>query len=509
MRRLGISLAFALPWLSACGDIVPSSLDFVGVIPEQPRLGAVTVVQFLAQDQNREPMAGVSLEFAVEGGNPSVELLTATGMTNKGTGIAETQIRANSGVASVVVVATAAGGIVARSPPITFAGAATPNGKQLTFQCGTIAGAASGGMHAIQVFDEARNMIAGVKLECIAHVADRNGDGIPGALVSFLTEAGTIGPSATSVSDVIGNASVLYKTSYPLPAETNPLIFDWNPVRDQFHTGELVAPLWMEPWSWRDNPISGAGTVRHEPRRTDPIRSPMQLNPRDNLVTLIAVTTGEEGYWDENNNGAYDTGEPWDDLTEPFVDTDDDGTRNPTERWVDTNGNRTWDGKNTRHDSNTLIWTAERILWTGMPDEWDYNDPVAPTVRTEYPAGTFVEHGLWIPVHSEILDPWFNLMAADGEGDSCSFASADRPIVYAIPSKIGGGGPTAGIHMTYPSLSVIDFAVQDVHDISKNPPDNPYPRPVAFSMPLWCTSTGSPIAGFQYTVVISVNGTVQ
>ncbi len=223
-----------------------------------------------------------------------------------------------------------------------------------------------------------------MKLNCFAHVADRNGDGIPNALVSFLTEAGAINPTATTSAEVVGNAKVLYKTSYPLPLDVPAEGFTWVVNNDATHTGNFKVPLWMEPWKWSGDPIANFarpcppasaadGRDCPEPQRADPTRpqppSPESriLNPRDNLVTIIAVTRGEEGFTDANNNGQWDSGESFDDLTEPFVDMNDNGTRDVNEAFIDTNNNGSWDGKNGTFDTSTLIWTEEKLLWTGLP----------------------------------------------------------------------------------------------------------------------------------------------
>ena len=99
-------------------------------------------------------------------------------------------------------------------------------------------------------------------------------------MASSPRKAGTIGPSESSVSDVIGNAEILYKTSLPLPKEVPPGVFVWNPNNDEKHTGEYLVPLWMEPYRWTTNPITTRDTGvpalnpanLQEPRRPDPIR---------------------------------------------------------------------------------------------------------------------------------------------------------------------------------------------------------------------------------------------
>jgi hypothetical protein len=91
-------------------------------------------------------------------------------------------------------------------------------------------------------------------------------------------------------------------------------------------------------------------------------------NPRDGLATIIAVVEGQEAYNDANGNGTWDPGEPFDDAAEPFVDTDDDDSRDPDEKYVDTNGNGQWDIANGKWDAKVKIMAIYKVLWTGKLD---------------------------------------------------------------------------------------------------------------------------------------------
>lgn len=495
--------------LWACGSASPASLEFVELSPKEPRLGEITTVRFRAIDGRGVPMPGAEVSFSLQSSRPDVTLEPRLSSTNKGDGVASTQVVAKGHVSSIVVVAKA-GEKTAVSPPITFAGAAA-SARQFTFQCGELAGESSGGVHAIGAYDESRHLIAGVKLDCIAHVGDRNGDGVAGALVSFLTEAGTIGPTGTSLSDVVGNAKILYKTSEPLPEDLPPGRFSWNPPNDQTHTGEYLAPLWMHPFLWVPNPVRDYAQpvnpydAHDEPRRADPLRPGVTLNPRDNLVSMIAVTTGEEAFEDVNNNGRYDNGEPYEDLTEPFVDDNDNGTWDKDERWVDTDGNGRWEGKNNQYDSSTLIWVQERILWTGIPHPRDTQgaEPIFRVIRPASPPQ--ISHFGFESVSLLMADPWFNTMAQNGQNDGChTVPPEDRPLVNTLPSKAAGGP-----RFTYPAGSLVEFTIKDAHDPFASPPDPAYAAPLQFSAPILCTTTASPKEGQVITLlVLTINGTV-
>lgn len=512
MRR-GLFVPLLSACLFACGPLIPATIEYVDHSPLEPRLGEITTLRFRASDSRGKGQAGVEVRFSLQSPLPGVTLTPEVATTDRD-GMVQAQLLATARVSSVVVLAQS-GERSASSPSVGFAGAA-PNARQFTFQCGPVAGPASGGIHALGAYDETRHLIAGVKVDCTAHVGDRNGDGVPNAVVSFLAEAGTIGPSETSLADVAGNATVLYKTSYPLPKDVDPGTFAWNTnAPDDTHTGELLAPLWMHPFDWKRNPIRDYNPSvppdLREPSRYDPVRSattgtcttgPLCNNPRDNLVALLAVTSGEEGFTDLNDNGVWDQGEPFDDLTEPFVDSNDNGTWDSDERWVDTDGDGVWDGKNGQYDSNTLIWVQERILWTGIPHERDINDPNAPVWRMVTPPPA-IGHLGYAPIAFLISDPWFNTMAQNGTQDGCSVAdTAAKPVVLASPKAIGW----QGLRLTYPPFVLAETDLVDAHDPLKNPPDPAYPAPLGFALSVVCRYTSSPIAG--YTLQFATPGIV-
>ncbi|MCP3101767.1 hypothetical protein LZ198_23090 [Myxococcus sp. K15C18031901] len=504
-------VAFASMVLLACSSPAPATLEFVDQSPARPRLGEITTLRFRAVDTRGQAQAGTQVRFSLQSEVPGVELSPTEGTTNPGDGIVSVQVVARGGrVASAVVVATAGDGAEAKtaiSPVISFAGT-NSSARQLTFQCGSFSGDGSGAHHAVGAWDETRNLIAGVKVNCIAHVGDRNGDGLEGAQVSFLTEAGTIGPTATSVTDVVGNAQVLYKTSLPLPDDVEPGEFTWTPVNDATHTGEYLAPLWMHPFLWEVNPVLAYGGAapdpfvpRPEPRRNDPLRPGKINNPRDNLVSIIAVTTGEEAYDDNNNNGQWDQGEPFEDLTEPFVDNNDNGTWDPHERFVDTNGDGKWNGKNGQHDSSTLIWVQERILWTGWPHDRDRPDTVRQILPLPPANNVAIAHFGSSRATFLVSDPWFNRIAQNGDGDGC-IGGAEGPVAIEPFA--------ASKAFTYASYNVESYLIKDAHDPSQDPPPPAFSSPIPWRANASCKYTAAQLSGHQVVIAAPVvSGTVE
>jgi hypothetical protein len=527
----------ATVFLVACGPSGPASLTFESITPTQPEIGQITTVKFVAVDYNGQALPGQTVNFSAlspltDGGVAGIVLNPTSSLTSKGDGSAETTVVANSRVSSVIVVATA-GGLTAMSPPITFAGA-IPSARNFTFQCGELDSTASGGIHGIRVYDETKFLIEGVKINCSAHVADRDGNGLVGVEVSFMAEAGTITPSQTTVTDEDGNATVLFKSTYPLPIDVTPGVFKQTPwmandpthIGDSSHPIDYLAPLWMHPYEWVANPLDPNNPAasynsmfvapfdnRAEPQRPDPVTPSLILNPRDQLITLIAVTTGEEEFTDNDGSGKFDpANDTFIDSTEPFVDANDNGTWDPGELFIDTNGNGKWDGKNGQFDPSTLIWAKERLLWTGMGGTEDVSSATSaqPTVVGINNTGLVVPRCASAgPVTIFLTDPWYNTMTQDAISDGCTLGQS---------SQVGSGGtfisavigqPTTfdpEITLTYPPVALISFQVVD----NTCTIDAGIPYPLPFTVPVSCNFTSAPISGDVLTYTLpAVSGVIQ
>jgi hypothetical protein len=180
------------------------------------------------------------------------------------------------------------------------------------------------------------------RITCTVTLADRfkNKLGVA-TVVSFLTEAGTAGPPASTPA---------YNTAQAPGAQPN--LGRTSNIVDAYG-GKLPADV-----------VPFAGEKSHT-IALDACTSHVTRNPRDGLVTIIASVRGEEGFVDTNGNGVYDLGEPFIDQAEPFVDYNDNGLREPNEPYVDANANGIWDGPNGVWDSDTAIWAQTRVLYTG------------------------------------------------------------------------------------------------------------------------------------------------
>lgn len=108
-------------------------------------------------------------------------------------------------------------------------------------------------------------------------------------------------------------------------------------------------------------------------RTQDPIPDLLTAGPRhpeNGRVTIMCETGGEEHFEDNNSNGVFDSGEftaALDDITEPFLDRNEDGIRNLAEYFDDINQSGTWNLGNGSWDANTKIWATELIVFSGAP----------------------------------------------------------------------------------------------------------------------------------------------
>ncbi|MCB9506268.1 MAG: hypothetical protein H6698_00050 [Myxococcales bacterium] len=208
-----------------------------------------------------------------------------------------------------------------QSGPVSITGGGA-TARQITASCSS--GAV--GAYLDRLGDQ---VLSACDIVCTAHVIDVFNNPVQGAEVVFTTEAGSIGGVGTTGAD--GFVSV-------------PFWVAGSPPQD-------VTPIGAEP------SVTGVdGTV----------------NPRDALVTIIAMTSGMEDFRDENGNGRYDAGEIFVDIGEPFVDADDSGDFNEGTHeafrdvaFAGRPANGSWDAPNEVWDSNTTIWTTTHVLYVG------------------------------------------------------------------------------------------------------------------------------------------------
>lgn len=173
------------------------------------------------------------------------------------------------------------------------------------------------------------------------------------------------------------------------------------------------------------------------------------FNPRDGLVTVVAVTRGEEDFVDVNGNKVWDEFEDYQlanmDLAEPCIDANDDGECQVdldvrgdepyAEAFRDTNNDGIWSDGNGTWDKDTEIWQATHVLWTGLfdrersliqvecqPGDQCYLDPASELCRIPGIVGDegtyFLGPGGRITVRARFNDTNGNCLDAYGEGET-------------------------------------------------------------------------------------------
>jgi hypothetical protein len=122
-------------------------------------------------------------------------------------------------------------------------------------------------------------------------------------------------------------------------------------------------------------------------------------NPRDGVVTLVAIADGEEAFFDANGNGAYDAataadpGEPFVDQGEPYVDQNDNGAFDAGEWFLDVDHDGVYTPPNGTWDAQTKIWTQTAVIYTGYsaPEMEKAVGPPPTYLGTRWVSGGFVD----------------------------------------------------------------------------------------------------------------------
>lgn len=97
--------------------------------------------------------------------------------------------------------------------------------------------------------------------------------------------------------------------------------------------------------------------------------------PDNGVVTVMAVTRGEEPLMDNNGNGIYDSGDSFVDIPEPFIDANGNGqfdADNPYEMFLDIDGNGKWDAKQKPCPEGPPkcgagVWDSNAVIFTTIP----------------------------------------------------------------------------------------------------------------------------------------------
>jgi hypothetical protein len=189
-------------------------------------------------------------------------------------------------------------------------------------------------------------------------------------------------------------------------------------VVSRFRTAGKWPPANVPPL---DNVVDSDGSLGQEWRAAG-------RNPRDMLVTIIAVTSGEEEFHDGSGvsngvkDGQWNPGEWFVDVTEPYVDENDNQQYDLGEPFIDTQRlnctsgvrepkNGRWDGPNGCWDGDVLIWRPTHVLYSGFASGLG-----GPGSTFEYsPASNnyFVPRGGGLGISVTVFDDFINPISPD------------------------------------------------------------------------------------------------
>lgn len=159
--------------------------------------------------------------------------------------------------------------------------------------------------------------------------------------------------------------------------------------------------------------------------------------PSDGGVRVLAFTRGDEYFIDENGNGAYDEGEYFCPLPEPYLDSNNDGSYELGENFVDVNNNGTWDDVD---PSNANCWSRVNFV-TNSSDASDLGLYSDGTGATKYRGSSCTQAA-----------------KDNGHCDSLTYISADLGIILSRPSLIITG--PANVDLTV-STDPVTYTVAD------------------------------------------------
>jgi hypothetical protein len=303
-------------------DLVIGIRDSGGGRPDRVVL-KFTVVDVNSTADSGAGLEGVTVAFALPDVHPSdVEIEPASAVTNANGEVTVTLLAGGTpGVVNVNATATLESGesLSARTATVVIRGG-IPSGRGFNFLCEyPVIPAFS---RRLDTGEYLLGFSANDGTECSVQLADRvNGVVDLATQLFFLSEAGTIIQSA--VTNEAGQAKTRLGVGPPAPFTV------------------------------------GSGS--------------------DGLVTLVAVTRGEEDFYDVDGDKIWDFGldfqRPEMDLPEPYLDVNDNGNYDEldegdlfVEEFRDTDGDGFWTPSNGLWDADIEIWQTTHVLWVG-----DYN----------------------------------------------------------------------------------------------------------------------------------------
>ena len=365
-------------------------------------LKTATLVSFTVLDLAGKPVPSTLVNFSVIG-PAGVSLVPTSGQTDA-TGKVGTVLQSGDEVGVATVsgqIITGSGGVLtASSQSIPIIGARVSD-RGFVVECKQLVLAAN------MTETPPRKDIS---TECSANLSDRFTNQITQpATVTWYSESGAI--TSPVASDISGRAATTLSTAGKWP------------------------PVPVDPLSPGEPSVTVGGKM---------------LNPRDMLVTLIAVTAGEEEFYDGSGasngvkNGQWDPGEWFVDTPEPFVDANDNQVYDYGEAFIDTERlncatgktegkNGKWDGPNGCWDGNTMLWHPTHVVYSG------FNSVDPPLFTFDRTSPLSIPKQTDVTLHYKVTDSYLNLISQDSAAYSVSLVGRYGSVTLSL----AGGSPNA------------------------------------------------------------------
>jgi hypothetical protein len=361
----------------AFGSVTPDLLGLAGSgIQENGHM------IFSVTDNLGNPLSSVQVTFSQS--LPALVTLGQITGTSDANGLVSVDYAAGSlvGVGTITATLTATG--ASASHPIAVRGA-KPSASGFYFRCNIL---------NLPVYGTTTEHFTST---CTVRLADRFGNRVGIATpVSFFAEAGMI--SASVVTQPFDPAD-------PTNPEEGSATVTFSSDLGNSATPADVAPLAAAPTQYPYPRLLA------EPSATN---GELVFNPRDQLVTIIAMVRGEEAFDDANLNGKYDAGELYVDQGDPYIDANDNNVWDSTENhFCDTADCSTYHGPNGVWDADKTIWVPTWVVFTGIPGATS-SAGWQPSSCIDYLDNTFgpPPNASFASASFQIRDKWLNTAAS-------------------------------------------------------------------------------------------------
>jgi len=468
------------------------SIEFVSATPTSITLqgtgGAgrseTAVVIFRVVDVQGDPVQGQNVAFAL---NTTVGGITLdpSSATSDNNGLVQTTVQAGTIATSVRVTASASSG------GNTF----ESQSDQLVITTG-IPDDDSMDIVATVLNPEGWN-ISGTEVMITARLADRFNNPVPdGTAITFTTEGGSINSFCITTG---GSCAVAWTSQDPRPCGET---LGAAQVQVDTTAGPNVCVL-----------TAGGSTNPIDPQTGF---APLG-QPYGGRATILATAVGEESFTDINGNGVFDEGDLYNDLPEAWVDSNEDGTRDNNEPYLDFNNTGMYDtadgefngilcSRPTSNDCSTAqtlhIRDSLVLVMSGSTGFMALN-PSTITVSNGGAGGATLTvsdlHNQPLPAGTTIsieVSTGFTLLT----GSSFSMANTNTNSAVNIGVTIEGEGSTTGANgiLTVTTTSPSGLETIETFVITENPP------PTADVGVLLAGPAGDVAQGENATYIISV-----